>query len=299
MRVLFLAAQWCAYDKFYNSLVSVLNRREDGAENQVDMLRFDLASPRLDGIKMQNYKLIVVCPVNGGYCTLPHALFRALRKIAPTVCLCPEASDSHWWWKIITAFIAEDCFDLYVNVDGCEDWPHRPQDLTLLTPIDEHQYADHLTWNARKVTLGVSSNLGTERMRLYEALGDKLTIRKMTPGDTYKDYVAFMKSCRFVLNTCGQGAGGGKHVKGRVLETGWACATLLEPAGSPTSKWFKPGVDYLEYETAEDVIRILEHAEKQPDLGMAFAANLHDAVHENHTAFLFWHQVFAGVGVGA
>lgn len=296
MRVLFLAANWHGYDASYNSLVSVLKKRADGAENQVDLLRFDLAHPRLDGIKMQGYKLIVAVPVNGGYCTLPNALWKAFRKIAPTVCLCPEASDAHWWWKNLQSWIADECFDLLVNIDGSEDWPHRPQDLTLLTPLDEDIYADPLTWAARDIRLGVSSNLGSERMRLYEALGDRLTIRHMTPGDTYRDYVQFMKRCKFVLNTSGQGAGGGQHVKGRVVETGWACACLLEPKGSPAAQWFIPGKDYIEYESAEHLIKMLGDASFN-DYGMSCAANLHDKVHEEHTAFRFWTKVFRGVGL--
>jgi hypothetical protein len=88
------------------------------------------------------------------------------------------------------------------------------------------------------------------------------------------DYYA---RCQIIANHAQTGGGGQQHVKGRVVEAGWAGACLLENPGSPTSRWFDPGVDYMEY-GAENI-----------DVE-AMAARFHERVVIEHHPSVFWHK---------
>jgi hypothetical protein len=61
-----------------------------------------------------------------------------------------------------------------------------------------------------------------------------------------------------ILNVAYTGSGQRLHVKGRVTETGYAGAALLEPSLSPTRHWF-PQSAYLAYSSIDHLIHLIEN----------------------------------------
>jgi hypothetical protein len=180
--------------------------------------------------------------------------FRALRRIAPSVNLCCDAADDPWH-PVLNSHKAGECFDLQVALDGRAG---APVDLVTITPVDPTPY-DRPCFE-RDVACGFSGNFGLrgKRWTIVGPLSDAglVTVRKRVTVGAYDDHAAFLRRCRVVLNTSFSGSGRTHHVKGRVLEAGFAGAALLEPMESPVRDWF-PEDSFYSYKDTEDAARII------------------------------------------
>lgn len=72
-----------------------------------------------------------------------------------------------------------------------------------------------------------------------------VTTRRRVSTTSYTEHAEFMMSCLMMLNTSTSGSGATHHIKGRVLEAGWAGCALLESEGSPIAEWFPEGSYFL------------------------------------------------------
>jgi len=174
---------------------------------------------------------------------------RELRKIAPTINIVSDAADRPWH-GLIARYRKEECFDLQVGIDGD---PNSPVDLVTLTPVDSRIF-DSVNIG-RDIHCGFSGNVAGKRGHILSNVGSRCWIRLR--GDDYLDHVRFLKRCRMILNVAYTGSGERYHVKGRVTETGYAGAALLEPSVSPTSHWYTAS-SYLAYLSAEHLIDLIE-----------------------------------------
>jgi hypothetical protein len=209
--------------------------------------------------------------------------FRKLRKIAPSVILQGDMADPPWH-PILKAYRQNECFDLYVGMDGVAD---APIDHVTLTPLDLAKFA--LPPRERKFKCGFAGNMvnkdryelllrkyGTKDLRsaLLHDLGDFVQLRERETAGDYQNYVRFLRRCRLVINTSLAGSGLVHHVKGRVLETAFAGAGLLEMRGAPTERWFPSGTffTYGDANEAREIIFGTSHREID-ERAAAFAAH--------------------------
>lgn len=116
---------------------------------------------------------------------------------------------------------------------------------------------------------------------------------------TYRIFCRFLERCRLSLNISFSGTESAKQVKGRVIESAMAGCCLLEVAGSPTSDWFTPGEDYLEYASTSEARDIIKRLENDPDESQRIAENLRSKVIERHSLEAFWSQIIERVGMKA
>lgn len=168
--------------------------------------------------------------------------YRALRQIAPTVNLCSDAQDRPWH-TVLQTYARMGLFDLQVSIDGAIG---APVDHSTLTPVDTRAFAGEVE---KDIRFGFSGSVGrwngrSEIVKALEWMGG-LTVLHRT-GVSYRDHVHFLKRCKMVLNVSLTGSGHANHVKGRVLEAGWAGCALLESEGSTIDHWF-PSDCYLTY----------------------------------------------------
>ena len=108
------------------------------------------------------------------------------------------------------------------------------------------------------------------RVRTVNILGSSLTVRHRAKVDGYDVHAAFLGRCRLALNFSATGSGERDHIKGRVLEAGWAGCALLEPVGSPFARWFPPDA-CIRYGDAHEASRLIntldgEHIERAATL---------------------------------
>lgn len=329
MEILWLGAYWLGWDLLYRSLKS-LN------EHDIILIRYD--PPRAGdrripelieahmNANINQIDAIIYVAVNGGSCMPSTDELRTIKRIAPTVMISPEGSDTSWWCGLIKKYYEEECFDLIVNIDGNPDWPYSEQGLTRLTPIDLTPWKTPKAWEERNYLCGTWSNRNGLREEVLNMLGDAVTWRGNIPARpefeeednlrSYNLYVDFNRDCKSVLNLGGRGADGsiselwglegtalieavnrclredGTHVKGRVIEAGLAGATLIEQANSEASRWFKPGEDYLTFTTVEEIRQQIHWVESHPDEAQEIANNLRAKILGEHTPKIFWDDVF-------
>ena len=185
--------------------------------------------------------------------------FRKLRRLAPIINMVPDAGDPPWH-GVLKKYRDEECFDLHVGLDGC---PDSPVDLVTLTPVNYKFYNNRRI--KRDIRCGMSGSIGGKRDEILDYLGNLCkyrvrTHRKYLGNITcYSQYAGFLLRCKIVLNTAWTGSGKYYHVKGRVMEAGWAGAALLECSGSPTKYWY-PEDAYFKYSDFEDAKNIILNA---------------------------------------
>lgn len=304
MKVLWLGAYWLGWDLLYWSLKS-LN------EHEITLIRYDppragdkripeLIQPILSDT---NFDTIIYVGVNGGSCLPTIDELVQLKNIAPTILLCPEASDSSWWHALTKKYYEEKCFDLIVNVDGHSDWPYSEHGITRLPPVDTTPWNIPKSWEERKYLCGSWSNRGGIREEVLNVLGSEVEWHCNIPARpeyeeednlrSYDLYIDFNRDCKSVLNIAGSTLQGGRpHVKLRVIETGLAGATLIEQANSETKIWFIPGEDYLTYATVDEIRQQIHWVESHPYEAQKMANNLHDKVLSEHSPKVFWRDIF-------
>lgn len=217
-----------------------------------------------------------------------HDVLRKLRDVAPTVILVGDAAIPEWQPQIAD-FQQHECFDVYVGIDG-----HGPQGLMAkLTPIDVRPYHPR-AWEERDVFVG--SNKGPGEGGERGAVID--VVHAAMPGTVSSDdMAAFLCRCKVVPNGPASGHPGYDHVKGRVVEAGFAGACLLERRNAVTSQWFKPGLDYVEYEHVGDAPARLDWIRNHDDEARQIAASLNKQMHMYHHPRIFWRDVLERVGI--
>jgi hypothetical protein len=229
--------------------------------------------------------------------------------IAPSIHICSDAADVPWW-DMLLDYHQKSAFALQVAIDGSHKWPLASSQLTCLTPVDPAWFLPGATkpHAERTINCGYAGNPGSgggsKRTGMLSALlGFKpegrlidLRIRSNLPH-TYESYCDYMTKCRMSLNIAHSGTEATMQVKGRVIESGLAGCCLLETKGAPTSEWFRPGLDYIEYADqfeAEQIIRRLEH---EPEATQAIGESLRARLLAEHTPAKFWKRIFDRIGL--
>lgn len=232
------------------------------------------------------------------------ALAHITNNIAPMVHLCSDAADQPWW-EPLRAYRAAGAFTLQVAIDGSNKWPCADTDMTALTPVDPALFPKTLKPHSeRMVTCGFAGNQGggaqsKRTVMLCDLLSRRildLRIRSSLPF-TYEAYCEYLATLRISLNIAYTGTEMTTHVKGRVLESALAGACLLETKGTPTRNWFTPGVDYLEYESADEAEDIIKRLAEHPAATQAMGDSLRGRVLDQHSPAKFWERIFKRIGM--
>lgn len=302
MKITFLAGYFDAFGTYAESLNGF-------PEHWVGLRRLD--SDLASESNIRNIKdfhdrpdIIIYCGLNGGPAKPSDADLKALRSIAPTVMICPEASDRTWWWKLCADYERDETFDLIVNIDGNRDWPGSDKGLTLLMPVDPEPWGEPILWTNRYVECGFSGgNSNPYRASMLSSLNDCVTWRGPDPDvdarKTYHGYRDFMKQTKVAFNLCQHGTvphydAHARHVKGRVIEAALGGCALVDGLG-PTSDWFEPGVDYVAYDTAQSARAWINTLKDNPSRAQEMASRLRSRVLSEHSPQAFWGKVFAEI----
>ena len=217
--------------------------------------------------------------------------FRAWREVAPTVLICSDATDKPWH-PVLAGCRTRGDFDLMVAIDGGHG---APVDLATLTPVDARPFSN---WPGRNIRCGFSGNVGrwNSRSEIVSALKwfGGLTVRERSEQDPYSEHVNFLMRCQMLLNISVTGTGHAHHIKGRVLEAGWAGCALLESEGSPIGKWFPPDC-YITYSDPIQAAWFIKHLPHR-DLERC-ARRLAEEVRQRFTAAQIYGEILHGIGL--
>lgn len=255
-----------------------------------------------DRVKDAKPDLIVYVGSRWGLIPSIATLAQINSKVAPMVHFCSDAAD-YPWHDLLREYHDKGCFSLQVNIDGSSKWPGATTGLTLLTPVDPSHFpaviSDH---KDRSVACGFAGNTGggpvSRRTMILTELLEKraidMRVRSPLPF-TYEGYCDYLTHCRISLNIAYSGSEQTMQVKGRVVESAIAGCCVLETKGSPTSEWFEPGVDYLEYESSGQAVAIINSLTVEETQG--FADRLRAKVVDKHLPRMFWSTVMNRIGV--
>jgi hypothetical protein len=230
-------------------------------------------------------------------------IFHRLRAIAPLVHMCNDAADPPWW-EMLHLYNEQNCFDVQVSIDGSIENPisQFKNGLLMLTPIDTRVFAPK-PWAARQPVACLVGGLGhSERASVIQAL-QQLGILHFYPGPvgrSYEQMAEIMCSYRYVFCHPMTGSGTRTHVKGRVVETGFAGAALIEWWGGgmpPSRHWFDEDTEYFADCTIEDVVNTIQSDGVEAEQR---AAKFHEHMVKHHHPRVFWDRVIqaAGINVG-
>ncbi len=230
------------------------------------------------------------------------ALSAINEKIAPMVHICSDAADPPWH-DLLREYHNAGAFSLQVAIDGSRKWPMSDSQMTALTPVDPALFPTDLKLHVeRTIDCGYAGNPGSgpfsKRTQILSALLCEkildLRIRSNLPY-TYEAFCIYLSKVRMSLNIAYTGTEAGMHVKGRVLESALAGACLLETKGSPTCLWFRPGIDYLEYESPAEASSIIRNTPLA--MTQALADSLRKRVLTEHSPLQFWSRIFERIGL--
>lgn len=249
------------------------------------------------------------CPTN--------ATLAKLNTMAPVVHMLHDASD-YPWWPQLAQFEIDKCFAATVNIDGGLYWPGGSKwdrepisnGVTVLTPVDPRPYQQTQITRVRDrmYALGYAGNRGGPiRSFLTEQVGRAIPsfvcrMREESP-QTYFHYAEFLKQCRVVINVPWSGSNSAQHVKGRVVETGFAATCLLEWRNDNTRQWFTPRFHFEEYqghalpEAVEDCIETARFLMDRPNRAEEIAMAHHYEVMTKHSPEVVWAKIFGAAGL--
>jgi len=227
---------------------------------------------------------------NQGIYALKMDSLREIRKKSKIVNLCSDAADRPWH-GVLAAYEKYECFDLQVSLDG-----GRPKaiGLSTLTPVDHSLYEG--IGPDRDIRCGFSGSTGGLRSEIINALSwfGNLTIRNRMTRDGYEDHVKFLRRCKMTLNTSWTGTGQTHHIKGRVIESGWAGCALLEQEGSPIGEWF-PEDCYFTWKDAKAAAEIIKDASDEEISNRA--KRLSEEVRKRYTAKHIYGEILKIINV--
>ena len=248
----------------------------------------------LDAVDRFKPDLIVYTGTAGGPEIPSPSTLAKIRKKAPTVFLSGDVGDPPWW-PYIEEYRRCECFDLYVNFDGNDEWPKGPRDYTCLSPIAPKFFPNgSRPLKDRPIDFGFagtySHNDPTDpRRKILDPLrAAGLVLKPWSPVyNTYESVGRFLSNVKITVNMPWSGSGQVTQVKARVFEAGLAGCMLIDHVDSQARHWYEPGEDYAVYETPADVLKTVHLLLNEPERAQEMASNLQKAVHAR-PASLFW-----------
>lgn len=199
-------------------------------------------------------EIIIYSGPAGGKCKPYTETLAWMRDKAKTVCYvldggCPE------WHPLLQEYQDKNVFDLVANLDGNPEWPKRSKDITLWQVTDEEFFKEKLV---KDIRIGFAGGTGSKHRRdMLDVLKKKCDLviaERFETWGTYKHFADFMKRCQMTVNFPETGSGRAYHLKNRVLEAGFAGVCLFEKKNPVTELYFTPNVDYVQYETLDELV---------------------------------------------
>lgn len=305
------------YDKNYHSICAQAIAQNPDYEQHYKAgnlsVPYDLANmdPQvLEMISDYNPDIVIYISAWTGDFRLSVETLSDINSKRPLIHMLFDQSDDPWWNQLKT-FEEANAFSLTVGIDGGHYWPggidwdglwEIKNAITLLTPLDPAPFrGTSMPFHDRPFPITYNGNAnGWVRaaylQQIQKRLDKVLFVRNRDDRcDSYKEYIEFMKHSRLTINIPFTGSNAKKHVKGRVLEAGFAGACLLEMKNDATESWFTPWHHYIDYTSVDELVDWAEFLMKHPRISAEIAVSMREELERNHCPLVFWDNVFASL----
>lgn len=248
---------------------------------------------------LQKYPVdIVIFTMMGATPMLPSAsLFQSLKKT--NIPVYTIFSDTGPGWGLQTINSIGNHATKHISVDfpsyPCGfDFPKRDNQIYLWTPMDKDIYFKPDKKDVEVSFIGSTRYCGREQiLRVVKSEVPNLIIdggqreSRLTPEECAQK----IRRSYIIINFA-QSPGMFHQVKGRVCETISTGGLLLESQNSSTSRLLKAGIEYVEFNTIQDLIDKIKYFcshEKERD---EIANNGHQAFQTRMNNQIFWDNIF-------
>lgn len=293
---------WVVAPQFFGSIVS------SGLFETVGIVHYDTWQCWVDGQRVPftgDMSLVAVCQQLQPHLVVYHNIPWNVRR--PT----PET------WRIVTeqmgiplvmlwfdsdgdlvqAIDAEfPMASLHCHVNGLDPHPftgHPDRHWSAWTPQDDRVVFDD--GRIRDVLVSFAGRLKEDRADLVHALlsaGIPLVCPDRTSGDiAAHDYYDLLRRSHVTINA------GGSQLKSRTLEAVLCGACLLEASESPTSRFFRPDVEYVPYRDRQDLIDRIRDLIVHPEQAARIACAGRERARAEYSARAFWSHVLTRSGI--
>ena len=199
-----------------------------------------------------------------------------------------------------------DCVDFHVVLDTKEQhlkhtkFPEKY--LGLYDPRDPAAFSDPGLPRDR-----LMSFVGTMLGRAHRCFGIAMLWANGIPCDTIgreggimppEQYVDLLRRSKMGVNFADAGNGDTRHYKGRVAEVLLCGACLFERKNPEIQNILEPFIDYVEWETFEDLVDKVRYYARFEDERARIAERGKAKAQELLTGKVFWKAIFERAGVG-
>lgn len=286
----------------YNTVEPWLDSLTDLNEYEVHVHLYNLHNPpdgaMLDAADRFQPDLMIYTGTAGGNDIPATSTLAKLHNRCPSVFLSGDVGDPPWW-PFIEEYRKAGCFDLYVNFDGNDNWPKQGKDYTTLSPIAPRFFKNgSRPIKDRAIDFGfcgtfAHSDASDPRRKILDPLFQRGGLYRKPWSPVYRTYHTvgtFLSNTKITVNCPWSGSGQVTQVKARVFEAGLGGCVLFDHVDSQARHWYEPGVEYLEYQTADDILYQLPGLLKDEDRMQSLATALQKRVH-SRPASEFWKRI--------
>jgi hypothetical protein len=305
--ILFCCEKWCAgtplmglTNNFHNMFNSFSQTQNDYMYNT---LHLDEASAvygtHIDNIIIQycqNFKpsIIIFCLLGGSNVNPSMPIYQKLKDMGIKLCfMWPDTQK----WVIDTILHLKDIADLSVSWDNPVSDLHSrvqfPENHKFMwVPQDEHFFYD----DKKDIDVSfVGSTIYPDRQKILSGIiirrqihidGGQRT-RQLTP----EEYSKIIRSSKISLTFSKSPCQTYEQTKGRVYEVLRSKSLLLESKNTSTSRYLKPGEDYVEFEGLEDLDNKIEYYLNNEEERIRIATNGYNKYYANYSSQIFWNKI--------
>lgn len=227
-----------------------------------------------------------------GKCRPTIETFKWLKERAKTICVVNDGG-CKGWAPALQSYKESDAFHLVLNIDGCLEWPKRPQDITTYPLLDSSFFKPK---EKRDIFFGgIHSFSSPHRDKatkyILESCDFVMGNRSDKWGD-YQKYADFLCNTTVTINFPESGLGT-PMVKFRVIEAGFAGCVLLEKKNPITPLYLIPNEDYIEYWEVEEIPGILESL--TPEKISYYSTNILERTREIMNPIREWEKILSSI----
>ena len=312
-QVLFVTEKWCdanpklaLTNNFHNLFRSFENSRPDCTYNTLHLDECSMIyGSHVDNIipeycKVFDTKIIFYSLLGLSKYNPSIATFKKVKSLGVKQCIMWPDTGPGWGVSVINQI--GDAVDLNILWDNPTSDFHNSvinslqRTLSLWVPQDNTMFCD----NEKTIDVSfIGSDRYPDRKMYIDFLlkeSKKNDINFIFSGGqreeklSVKQYADLIKSSKIGINFSGN-PGGFHQCKGRVYEILSSKSMLLENVNDSTRKLFTPGIDYIEFNSPQDLIEKIKYYLLHEEERIKIANNGYNKYISNYSSKIFWDTI--------